>query len=128
MTTRTAVEELVGTMRHHTRFQISASCRFWWPEPSGELSFASGQTRNLSSGGVCVSAPVLPVLGTVIMLEIDLPRLGDHHGESLSHPLLVAEGTVLRHHDKEGEFVARITHATIDNTPIVNESQLQRII
>jgi hypothetical protein len=101
-------------MRQQVLYQITASCRFWWSGLSGETNFATGLTRDLGSGGVCVIADVLPLPGAVVMLEIDLPRSGDRFG--LSHPdlILQAEGTVLRHTSDKREFVVMITHATLD--------------
>jgi hypothetical protein len=114
--------------RHQVRFQINASCRFWWCDLSGKMNFAAGKTRNLSSGGVCVVSTVVPFLGAVVMLEIDLPRPGDGETRISSSLLLRAEGTVLRHREREGEFVAMITHATFDNANIAHESEYERIL
>jgi len=110
-------------MRLQARFQISAACRFWWSGSSGESSFASGWTRNLSSGGVAVVAPVLPPVGSVVMLEVDLPRLGEG-GKSLMSPLLLTvEGTVLRHHSSGEGFVAMTTYATFANTALAFQGE-----
>ncbi len=100
-------------MRQQVLFQITASCRFWWSGFSGETNFATGKTRDLGSGGVCVIADVLPVPGSVVMLEIDLPRSGDACDQP-PELLLRAEGTVLRHQSNEKEFVVVITYATLD--------------
>jgi hypothetical protein len=101
-------------MREKVLFQITASCRFWWSGFSGETNFATGKTRDLGSQGVCVIADVLPLPGTVVMLEIDLPRAGDAHGQLQPDLLLRAEGTVLRHQGNEKEFVVTITYAALD--------------
>jgi hypothetical protein len=101
-------------MRQQVLFQITASCRFWWSGLPGETNFATGKTRDLGSGGVCVIADVLPSPGAVVMLEIDLPRPGDPFGGIHPDLLLRAEGTVLRHQENKREFVVMITYATLD--------------
>jgi hypothetical protein len=58
------------------------------------------------------------------MLEIDLPRPGDHDGQSLPDLLLRAEGTVLRRHSSEGEFVAMMNYTIFDNAALACESTL----
>ena len=75
-------------MRAPTRFQIVASCRFWWSGSSGNVNFATGMTRDLGSAGVCVIAEVLPLPGALVMLEIDLPRAADPLGPSRPDLLL----------------------------------------
>lgn len=113
-----------GNYRRQGRFQIEAACRFWWSDISGEVSFACGRTHNLSSGGACVIAKVLPPIGAVVMLEIDLPRADKHDGQSLAVLLLSAEGTIVRHCTRESQFVAIITHATFDNEALASASEL----
>jgi hypothetical protein len=108
---------LNDSMRQQVLFQITASCRFWWSGLPGETNFATGKTRDLGSGGVCVIADVLPSPGAVVMLEIDLPRPGDPLGQLQPDLLLRAEGTVLRHQGNEREFVVMITYATLDREP-----------
>jgi hypothetical protein len=101
-------------MRQQVLFQITASCRFWWSDVSGETNFATGLTRDLGSGGVCVIADVLPLPGAVVMLEIDLPRPEDLCGNLQPDLLLRAEGTVLQNQSTEKEFVVKITYAAFD--------------
>ena len=110
-------------MEQHGTFQITASCRFWWSENFGEMSFASGRTRDLGSGIVCVVAEVLPSIGAVVMLEIDLPRQRDQYGQTRQDLLLLAEGIVCEHHTGEGEFVVTINYASFDNSSLINESE-----
>jgi hypothetical protein len=101
-------------MHPEIRFQISASCRFWWCGASGAMNFATGTTRDLGSGGVCVIAEVLPLLGARIMLEVDLPRAADPFGQLRPDLLYRAEGIVVQHRKGLAEFVATITNASLD--------------
>jgi hypothetical protein len=107
-------------MRHQVRFKIAAACRFWWSEPSGEINFASGRTRDLSSGEVCVIAQVCPRPGAVVMLEIDLRR-PDDCGHLHNDILLRAEGTVVRQNRDQGEFEVLITFAELDHAELFDE-------
>ena len=101
-------------MRQKALFQIAASCRFWWSGYSGETNFATGKTRDLGSGCMCVVADVIPRPGVLVMLEVDLPRAGD--SSSQAHPDLVlrVEGTVSPEQTGEKEFVVMITYASLD--------------
>ena len=86
------------------------------------MNFASGLTRDLGSGGVCVIADVLPFPGAVVMLEIDLPRPNVHPGQLQRDLLLRAEGTVLRHHSSGREFDVSITNAAFDSESRTEEN------
>ena len=108
-------------MRQKALFQITASCRFWWSGTSGETNFATGKTRDLGSRGVCVIADVLPDPGTIVMIEIDLPRSEDASGQVQPDLLLRAEGTVSRHQAGQREFVLLITNASLDRETVGHE-------
>ena len=110
-------------MRQQAVFKITASCRFWWAGCSGETNFATGMTRDLGAGGVCVISKVLPSLGTTVMIEIDLPRAADASGEEQSDLLLRAEGTVSQHQGSQGEFVMMITYASLDREHVSHASE-----
>ena len=83
-----------------------------------------GQTTNLGVGGVFVTAPVLPPLGSPIMFEMNLPRFGTTGGDlsqvgfnrpeiaQESFVLLTAEGLVLRHHEEGTGFAASISQTS----------------
>jgi hypothetical protein len=101
-------------MHPEVRFQIAASCRFWWSGSSGGLNFATGMTRDLGSGGVSVIAEVLPLPGARVMLEIDLPRPFDSLGQLRPDLLLRAEGIVLERWSSNKEFAVSITYASLD--------------
>ena len=90
------------------------------------MNFASGRTRVLGSGTVCVVAEVLPFIGAVVMLEIDLPRQRDQYGQTKQDLLLLAEGIVVQHHTSEGEFVVIITYASFDHAGLTDESKRLR--
>ena len=102
----------MDSKRAEARFQINASCRFWWTAVVGDCSFGCGHTLDLSVQGVSVKTPILPLLGSPIMLEVDLPPSAGTDTIDLSHLLLAAEGVVVRHHAQGIGFAARITHAT----------------
>jgi hypothetical protein len=108
-------------MEYRDTFQITASCRFWWSDNFGEMSFAAGWTRNLGSGAVCIVAEVLPFIGAIMMLEIDLPRNNDQYGPTKQDLLFLAEGIVCEHHASQGEFVVTINYASIDNPSLIDE-------
>jgi hypothetical protein len=78
------------------------------------MNFATGMTRDLGSGGVCVVAEVLPLPGARIMLEIDLPRPADSLGQLRPDLLLRAEGIVLEHWSGDRQFGVTITYASLD--------------
>jgi hypothetical protein len=103
-------------MRDGSRYEIDASCRFWWITLVDQAHFGSGRISDLSVAGVSVSTPILPLVGSSIMLEIDLPRSSRVGRPGGSYLLLAAEGRVLRHHPQGGGFAARITHASFANT------------
>jgi hypothetical protein len=109
-------------MESHGTFQITASCRFWY-DNFGEMSFASGRTRDLGSGTVCIVAEVLPSIGAVVMLEIDLPRQFGQYGQTRQDLLLLAEGIVCAHQAGEGAFVVTINYASFDNSSLIDESE-----
>ncbi len=102
-------------MRTGPRYEIDASCRFWWTALVEQTHFGSGRISDLSVAGVSVSTPILPLVGSSIMLEIDLPRSSRVGRSEDSYLLLAAEGKVLRHHPQGGGFAARITHASFAN-------------
>lgn len=114
--------------RAETRFEIKASCRYWWSSLKGESNFGFGRTGDLSIRGVSVATAVLPLVGSPIMLEIDLPRLfrAEHLELGLPHIagvdphqssylVLTAEGVVLRYLSEVEGFAARITHVSFVN-------------
>jgi hypothetical protein len=104
-------------MEPYGTFQITTSCRFWWSDSFAEMNFASGRTRTLSCETVCVVAEVLPFIGAVVMLEIDLPRQRDEYGQTKRDLLLLAEGIVVEHNTSGGDFVVTISYAYFDNRP-----------
>lgn len=121
---RRAIPDLSSDKRARSRFEISAACRFWWPSIGGLASVGSGRIANLSIRGVSVATPILPLLGSPLMIEIDLPRLfraeqlelavpiaagEDQHPDS--YLLLNAEGVVVRHRGDGEGFAAEITFA-----------------
>ncbi len=98
--------------RSGTRFEIDASCRFWWTALVDQSYFGSGRIADLSIAGVAVNTSILPLVGSSIMLEIDLPRSSKVGRSDDSFLVLAAEGKVLRHHPQGDGFAARITHAS----------------
>ena len=118
---------LESAIRTRARFQIHSTCRFWWTCRNGHLSFGSGTTRNVSSGGVSIDAAAVPSVGAAVIVEIDLGDVMDWTGEE--DPTVVApervlrvEGRVIRHEPHDGgrqqmSFAVIATQATIEAAP-----------
>ncbi len=62
-------------LRRATRFQVHAPVIFHWIDQEGVQRQAGGFARDISTGGVFVLSEVPPPIGTVVRLELMLPRL-----------------------------------------------------
>ena len=56
--------------RHHTRFDLQATARFFWRDAAGIRFEGKGLTRDISETGVFVLTPHLPPSGTPVRLEV----------------------------------------------------------
>lgn len=121
-----SVSHTESAIRLRARFQIRSTCRFWWSCQSGDLNFGSGTTRNVSSGGVCITASGVPTVGAAVLVEIDLAWEAGSSLESAGERVLRVEGRVIRHEtqtqeDQQIVFAVMATQATIESSPLASE-------
>jgi hypothetical protein len=102
-------------LRTNTRYAIDASCRFWWTTLAEQANFGGGRITDISVSGVSIRSSILPLVGSSVMLEIDLPRSPRSTQSDDSSLLLTAEGRVLRHHLNGQGFAASITHSSFSS-------------
>jgi hypothetical protein len=85
-----------------------------------------GQTCNLSSSAVCVISDVVPSVGALVMVEVDISRPHTHDHKPPPRLLLQGEGVVFRQRKDAGEFVIMMTHSSFDRR--VSRSECGRIL
>lgn len=78
------------------------------------MKFGYGQTCNLSSNAVCVISDVVPSVGALVMVEVDISRPQTQGSEPAPRLLLQGEGIVFRQRKDAGEFVIVMTHSSFD--------------
>ena len=126
-----SMSTMESATRRVARFQIRSSCRFWWACQTGDLNFGSGTTRNVSSGGVCITATGVPSVGAAVLVEIDLGWEAESAERDLGERVLRVEGRVVRHEsttqeDSQIVFAVMATQATIESsTPPPNGPVLE---
>jgi hypothetical protein len=65
---------------------------FLWKPKDGKPQRSQGVTRDINASGIYVLANELPAVGALVLMDISLPKMGDH-GLGLS---LTGEGVVIR--------------------------------
>jgi hypothetical protein len=78
--------------RKAKRYWFNAPVRFTWLSPDGEPRVGQGITRDVTTSGAYVVADEMPSVGSLVQLEIALPKVA----KSPSGMCLHGEGTVLR--------------------------------
>lgn len=117
-----ALTEVASPVRLRSRFQIHAACRFWWYSKMGSLNFGFGTTRNVSSGGVCISSEGLPTMGAAVFVEIDLAWDNSGDGLAFAERVLLVEGRVVRHEcNGHSGFAVMATQTSIEPSSLVYE-------
>jgi len=76
--------------RHHKRFDLQATARFFWKDAAGSRFEGQGLTRDISETGVFVLTPHIPPSGTPVRLEVRAMSL------SGSDLLMRSKGHVVR--------------------------------
>ena len=99
-------------LRRSNRYHLKAPVFYFWVPQNGPPQSAQGVTRDINSNGVYVQSDEKPPPGTLVQMDIRLPKFGD----TGSGVHLTGEGFVLRVEargatdvgDKCGGFAASI--------------------
>jgi len=79
-------------LRKNNRYRLSAPVFFFWVPQNGPPQSAEGITRDVNATGVYVIADEMPLVGSLVQMDILLPNLeGSGSGTHLT-----GEGIVLR--------------------------------
>ncbi|MGD0157999.1 MAG: hypothetical protein ABSB50_18065 [Terracidiphilus sp.] len=113
-------------LRKAKRYRLSAPVFFLWGPQEGKPQSSQGVTRDINTSGVYILADKLPTVGTLIQLDILLPKL-DEPGFGMS---LAGEGVVLRvePHGSQGAGTSKAGFAaSVQFYPEASASVLSRL-
>jgi hypothetical protein len=79
-------------LRKSKRYRLSAPVLFMWAPQDGNLQDGKGVTRDINASGVYIVTDALPTVGSLIQLEVLLPKV-EFLGAGIS---MAGEGVVLR--------------------------------
>jgi hypothetical protein len=79
-------------LRKASRYRLNAPICFLWALPNGQVKSGQGVTRDINTSGVYVQANSSPPVGSLVQMDILLPRLAN---DGLGMHLM-GEGIVVR--------------------------------
>ena len=114
--------------RQKSRFPLHVPCRFWWWSAQQGVTFQSGETLDISSGGVRIWSGSTPEVGSLLTIEIDLfmVRSPLTRDEPLEGPfanasrVLEGEGRVVWADTGEQQFAAQLCFSSMQADAIEN--------
>lgn len=79
-------------LRKASRYRLNAPICFFWAPPNGPVRSGQGFTRDINTSGVYVLANLSPPVGSLVQVDIPLPKLAN---DGLGMHLM-GEGVVVR--------------------------------